>query len=162
MAIPVAEVISHWSHFFQSFSLSSNEFYAALEKIINGRQMPNTKTERTNHKEGGIFSSSREYFRIQHGNLVFDVCAAPFGTDFFISWWLYETEGTAANLLKGTKVGSFLKERSKVRTFYQVDQEDMFRSCVHECILESVAKVTEGKGFRELSDTEKAYTPGGM
>jgi hypothetical protein len=162
MAIPITEVLSHWSHFFQSFALSSESFYNELSGILRSHDMPNSKIEKVKHKEAGMFSSEREYLRIKHGNLVFDVCAAPFGKDFFISWWLYETEGTVQNVLKNTKVGSFLKQQSSKRTFYQVDEEDMFRSCVHECILESVSKVTEGKGFRELSDKEKAYTPGGM
>lgn len=41
--------------------------------------MPNSTIARTTHKKGGVFSSSREYLRIKHGELVFDVCAAPFG-----------------------------------------------------------------------------------
>lgn len=159
MAIPVSEVISHWSHFFQSFTLSSNEFYSTVDRIISEHQMPNTKVARTTLKEGGMFSANREYLRIQHGNLVFDICAAPFGTDFFISWWLYETEGTATSLLKNTKLGGFLKAREQARTFFQADEEEMFRSCVHECILEAVAKVTEGKIQRQLTKEEKEIKP---
>ena len=34
----------------------------------------------------------------------------------------------------------------------------MFRSCVHECVLEALESVTEGKGVRQLSDSEKAFT----
>lgn len=159
MAIPVSDVISHWSHFFQSFTLSSDDFYKTAEQIIKAHQMPNTEVKRVQHKEGGMFSSNREYLRIKHGNLVFDVCAAPFGTDFFISWWLYETEGTATNLLKNTKIGSFLKAREQSRTFFQADEESMFRSCVHECILEAVEKVTEGKTERKLTQEDKAIKP---
>lgn len=156
MAIPVSEVISHWSHFFQSFTLSSNDFYSTAEQIIKAHQMPNAKVVRVEHKEGGILSAKREYLRIKRRNLVFDVCAAPFGTDFFISWWLYETEGTTTSLLRGTKIGKFLKSRESSQTFFQADEESMFRSCVHECILEAVAKVTEGKGY-QLSTEEKTY-----
>jgi len=159
MAIPVSEVLSHWSHFFQSFALSSNEFYNEAEKIIQAHKMPNTEVKRVQLKEGGMFSSNREYLRIKHGNLVFDVCAAPFGTDFFISWWLYETEGTATSLLKNTKIGGFLKAREQSRTFFQADEESMFRSCVHECILEAVEKVTEGKADWKLTQEEKAIKP---
>jgi hypothetical protein len=159
MAIPVSEVISHWSHFFQSFTISAKDFYTVAEKIIASHNMPHTEVKRVEHKEGGIFSSNREYLRIKHGKLVFDVCAAPFGTDFFISWWLYETEGTATSLLKNTAVGGFLKAREKARTFYQADEEAMFRSCVHECILEAVAAVTEGKIERKLTTEEKAIKP---
>lgn len=159
--IPVSNVISHWSHFFNSFALSSNAFYAELEKALKIHEMPNSQISRTTHKEGGLLSASREYLRIKHGDLVFDVCAAPFGTDFFISWWLYESQGGMRSLFKNTKVGDFLANRAAKRTFFQIDEEDMFRSCVHECILETVTAVTEGKGTLQLTDADKAFTMGG-
>lgn len=123
--------------------------------------MPETKISRITHKEAGILSAKREYLRVKHFNLVFDVCAAPFGKDFFISWWLYETQGRVRNILKSTVVGNFLDQRAARRTFFQADVEDMFSSCVHECILETVTKVTEGKGVRILTDKEKEFTKGG-
>ncbi len=158
---PVSNVLSHWSHFFQSFALSSNSFYAELEQTLKGHEMPNAAITRTQHKEGGILSAAREYLRIKHGDIVFDVCAAPFGKDFFISWWLYESAGTMRTLLKQTKVGNFLNERAAKRTFFQVDEEDMFRSCVHECILETIAKVGEGKGI-SLTEADKVFKMGGV
>lgn len=160
--IPVSNVISHWSHFFQSFAMSSNEFYGELEKTLQGHEMPNSSIQRTRHKEGGMLSAAREYLRIKHGDLVFDVCAAPFGKDFFISWWLYETTGAMRVIFKGTRFGSFLQQRASKRTFYQIDEEDMFRSCVHECILEAVAKMTEGKGEWKLTDADKTFKMGGL
>jgi hypothetical protein len=35
-----------------------------------------------------LLSAKREYLRIIRGKYSFDVCAAPFGTGFFFSWWL--------------------------------------------------------------------------
>jgi hypothetical protein len=161
-AIPVSNVLSHWSHFFQSFSLSSDVFYGELEKSMKDHEMPNAVIERTKHKQGGMLSASREYLRIKHGDIVFDVCASPFGKDFFISWWLYETAGSMRTMLKSTKFGDFLNQRAAKRTFYQIDEEDMFRSCVHQCILETVTAVSEGKGMIGLTDSEKAFKMGGM
>lgn len=161
-AIPVSNVLSHWSHFFHSFSMSTDMFYGELEKTLQNHAMPNAVIERTNHKEAGMFSARREYLRIKHNDIVFDVCASPFGKDFFISWWLYETAGTMRTVLKNTKMGNFLQARAERRTFYQVDEEDMFRSCVHECILETVSKVAEGKGLMQLTDADKAYKMGGL
>ncbi len=160
MAIPITQVHSHWSHYFQSFALSSNTFYDQLTSIIKYHEMPDAKITRVKHKEGGLFSAEREYLRIKYFNLVFDVCAAPFGKDFFISWWLYDTEGKVQNLLSSTKLGMLLKQQTSRKTFFQSDVEEMFRSCVHECILEAIAKVSEGKGLRELTDKEKAYRYG--
>ena len=160
--IPVSNVISHWSHFFKTFALSSDLFYVELEKSLGSHNMPHAHIERTIHREGGLLSASREYLRIKHGDIVFDVCAAPFGKDFFISWWLYESEGGMRAFFKNTKVGDFLKNRAAKRTFYQIDEEDMFRSCVHECILETVTKVTENKGELQLTDADKAFKMGGL
>lgn len=161
-SVPISNVLSHWSHFFRSFAMSSNNFYDELEKTLKIHEMPNAVIGRTKHKEGGMLSAAREYLRIKHGDIVFDVCAAPFGKDFFISWWLYETAGTMRTMLKNTKMGNFLNERAAKRTFYQIDEEDMFRSCVHECILETIGKVTEGKGTLQLTDADKAFKMGGL
>ncbi|MBS1731861.1 MAG: hypothetical protein JST02_01070 [Bacteroidetes bacterium] len=160
--IPVSNVISHWSHFFHSFNMSSVDFYGKLEEILKSHNMPNSTISRTTHKEAGMLSASREYLRIKHGDIVFDICAAPFGTDFFISWWLYESAGAMRTVFKNTRFGNYLQARAANRTFYQVDEEDMFRSCVHECILESIEKVSEGKGFRALTTEEKAFKMGGL
>jgi hypothetical protein len=160
--IPVSNVLSHWSHFFQSFAISSNLFYEELEKTLQAHEMPHTVISKTRHMEGGILSSAREYLRIKHGDIVFDVCAAPFGKDFFISWWLYESAGTMRTMLRNTKMGDFMNERASKRTFYQIDEEDMFRSCVHDCILETIARVSEGKGLTALTDADKAFKMGGL
>lgn len=160
--IPVSNVISHWSHFFKTFALSSDAFYKELEKILASHEMPNSVISRTTHKEGGLLSASREYLRIKHGDIVFDICASPFGKDFFISWWLYESQGGMRAIFKKTKFGDFLSQRAANRTFYQVDEEDMFRSCVHECILETVSKVGEGTGKIQLTDADKAFKMGGV
>lgn len=161
-AIPVSNVLSHWSHSFRSFNLSSDVFYKELEDALKQYEMPHSVIQRTKHKEGGMLSAAREYLRIKHGDIVFDICASPFGRDFFISWWLYETAGTMRTVLKNTRVGNFLQQRAQNRTFYQIDEEDMFRSCVHECILETIAKVSEGKALMHLSEADKAFKMGGV
>ena len=160
--IPVSNVLSHWSHFFNFFSMSSEVFYSELESTLKEHDMPNAVITKAAHKEGGLLSAKRVYLRIKHGDIVFDVCAAPFGKDFFISWWLYETAGTMRTMFRQTKFGNFLNERAANRTFYQVDEEDMFRSCVHECILETVNRVAEGKGMTQLTDAQKTFKMGGL
>ena len=162
MSIPVTEVLNHWSHTFQDFSLSANDFYSKLNKLITEQQMPNTKCGVATHKEGGTFSASREYYRVAYRDLVFDICAAPFGKNFFISWWLYETQGAMRSLFGKTQIGNLLQARAAKRTFFQMDAEQMFKDCVHDCVLQSVAAVSEGKGFRQLTDQEKQYKEGGF
>lgn len=161
MAVLVSQVLSHWAHYFPYSGLSSNALYAKIEELVTSHQMPNTKTEKVTHKEGGMFSASREYFRVKHKDLVFDICAAPFGKDFFVSWWLYESEGAMKSLMKFTKVGEFLNERAAKRTFFEADEESIFRSCVHDCVLEAIDTMTEGQGSR-LSELERQVKEGGM
>lgn len=64
------------------------EFYASLEEAIKKRQIPGASTSRVDWHEGGAFSAKREYLRVSRENNSFDICGAPFGTGFFVSWWL--------------------------------------------------------------------------
>jgi hypothetical protein len=161
MAIPITQILSHWGHLFPYFNMSSDKFYSKVEEIIKSHQMPDTKTQRTKRKEGGMFSASREYLSIRYFDLVFDVCAAPFGKDFFVSWWLYETESAMRSFLKLTKVGEYLSERAAKRSLFEADEESMFRECVHQCILELIDSVTEQKGTR-LTELERQIKEGGL
>lgn len=82
-------VLSHWHHLFEA-QYSSKEFYAAVESALATRQVPGLEQSRLDFHEGGLLSSKREYLRFQRERLVFDICAAPFGTGFFVSWRLLE------------------------------------------------------------------------
>jgi hypothetical protein len=83
-------VFAHWHKLVPDFSASPQEFYTALEAAVRKREVPDLKTSRIEYHESGVFSALRIYFRIQRKKLAFDICAAPFGTDFFFSWWLTE------------------------------------------------------------------------
>lgn len=88
----VATVLSHWYHLIENFQASPMDFYASIETAVKRREVPNAVTSRVDWKEGGILSAQREYLRVSRGRHVFDICAAPFGTGFFVSSWLAETE----------------------------------------------------------------------
>jgi hypothetical protein len=90
LSVEANAVFSHWHYPVLNFSTSSAEFYAAVEQSLAPHQIPEAEISRVEWKEGGVLSGSREYLRIRRGKLVFDICAAPFGTDFFFSWWLAE------------------------------------------------------------------------
>jgi hypothetical protein len=85
-----SNVISHWHHPLENFQTSAMEFYAAVELALAPKQIPDYSTSRVDWKEGGVLSARREYLRVKRGKLVFDICAAPFGTGYFFSWWLAE------------------------------------------------------------------------
>lgn len=91
-------VIAHWSTLLGGFHISPLEFYSAVERAIEERQIPDTSTSRVDYREGGIVSARREYLRVTRGKNVFDICGAPFGTGFFVSSWLTETHSLAGLL----------------------------------------------------------------
>ena len=87
-------VISHWHYPIKSFQTSTMDFYAAVERTLKPREIPDYSISRIDWREGGILTAQREYLRIKRGKLAFDLCAAPFGTGFFFSWWLAEIPAT--------------------------------------------------------------------
>jgi hypothetical protein len=82
-----SDVISHWHHSVEGLSTSSLDFYTALEEALNTKEAP-VRTERIQLGEGGVLSATRTYLRVSYERFVFDIGAAPFGKDFFFSWWL--------------------------------------------------------------------------
>jgi len=93
-----ANVISRWHHPIDNFNTSTMEFYAAVEEALKPKQIPDYSVSRIDWHEGGVLTARREYLRIKRGKLAFDLCAAPFGTGFFFSWWLAELPPTRAIL----------------------------------------------------------------
>ncbi len=83
-----ADFISRWGHLIENFQASSLEFYDSIEKAVETRAVPETHWSRVEHKEAGLASAKRLYLRMHRGKFAFDICAAPFGNGFFVSWWL--------------------------------------------------------------------------
>jgi hypothetical protein len=79
------EVLDHWISMADEFHVSSDEFYKAIETELARRQIPQLKMERIEISEGGLISGNRIYLRMMRERLLFDVCAAPFGTSYFFS-----------------------------------------------------------------------------
>lgn len=82
-----SDVISRWHHSVGGLSTSTLDFFTSIEEVLKKKETP-VQTERIQLGEGGILSAKRTYLRISHERFVFDIGAAPFGKDFFFSWWL--------------------------------------------------------------------------
>ena len=80
-----ADVLSHWYTLVEHFNISCQDFYSAVEKDLARREVPGLVMSRVDFSEGGILSANREYLRMTRERLVFDICAAPFGTAYFFS-----------------------------------------------------------------------------
>ncbi len=80
-------VISHWHQFFDGLQHSPQAFFSSLDAALAKRNIPDAKSSRIEFSEGPALSGKREYLRIVRQGYIFDVCAAPFGSGFFVSWW---------------------------------------------------------------------------
>jgi hypothetical protein len=83
-------IISHWYKLLERMQSSPMQFYQRLEQALSERKIPGLEVARVEWHEGGPLSAKREYLRMTRERLVFDVCAAPFGNGFFVSWRLGE------------------------------------------------------------------------
>ncbi len=142
--------LAHWYTRFDEFSFSSEEFYERLSAELTRRNMPHTELTRSSYSEGGFLSANRVYLRVERGKLTFVLCAAPFGIDFFVSWWLLETPGCLAGCL--TAVMPWLALFARKTTFYEEDTAIIFRDVVHQGVLNTIDGIfkSEGKNVPEF------------
>jgi hypothetical protein len=80
-----ADVLSHWYTPVPNFNISTQDFYTAVEKELKTQQVPGLEISQVEFSEGGLLSDKRTYLRMTRERLVFDVCAAPFGANYFFS-----------------------------------------------------------------------------
>jgi hypothetical protein len=82
-------VISHWYRLVGDLKASPQQFYGRFDAVLQ-RQVPKLESGKIEWREGGPLSPKRQYHRLLRELITFDVCAAPFGTGFFVSWRLGE------------------------------------------------------------------------
>jgi len=87
---PKEEVLSHWYVPVDHFDYSTIKFYEQIEAELESRKVPGLDIDRVEFSEGGLLSDKRTYLRLKRERLVFDICAAPFGTSYFFSFRLVE------------------------------------------------------------------------
>ena len=81
-------VVSNWHHLLDGFQHSPQAFFTSLDAALAKRKIPDSTVSRVELAEGPVLSARREYLRVRREEFTFDVCAAPFGSGFFVSWWL--------------------------------------------------------------------------
>jgi hypothetical protein len=89
--------LSHWHHSAEDFSVSPLEFYEAVRRELEATRAP-VRFEDVEWSEGSFLSAKRRYLRVEFNRYTFDICAAPFGTSFFFSWWLAQRSSNLALL----------------------------------------------------------------
>lgn len=152
------EIISHWSTLIENFNTSPQDFYEAVTESIQKREMPNVRIDRITLKESHFLSAKREYLRISCKNeFYFAICGAPFGTGFFVSWWLLQPPAAPLVALFARLPLLYLIARALVKpwTYYRMDTATMFRTATHQAVLEVVDLITSKQGNTILSEGER-------
>jgi hypothetical protein len=151
----VGQIHSNQNHYFDKLQFSSDDFYTLVEKLLTERQMPDTKVMRTNYHEASILSNKREYLRVERKEDVFDICAAPFGTGFFVSYWHGEPKHAMRDMAMKIPYLSTVVDSAQGTTYFKEDTASMFRACVKDSITEAIEQITTSKGVRGFSEAER-------
>lgn len=147
---------AHWHHSFEGLQISAQEFYQAVIEQVKAKNLPNVKIQRANYHEGGALSAEREYLRLRRFELVFDICAAPFGPGFFTSWWLGELPTAFQIFISMIPfMGGWLTNKLMPSTYYKRDTTLMYQEMVHNAVMEALDRQTTAKGIRALSESER-------
>jgi len=145
---------SHWNFFNMDFSFSSIEFYKLLQKELYKNKTSNVYFKEVRLKEGNFFSSRRLYLRIYWKDFHFDVCAAPFGNSFFISWWLLY-RFSFVEMIVLFLLGRWIYRKLFPNTYHKIDTATAFMKHTHTCVLNILDELTIGVGARFLDDEER-------
>jgi hypothetical protein len=87
---PTEPTLADWRQFFYGVEAGPRQVYAAMRGTIARHELPDVWFSEITYREAGPFSQGRGYLRVNRENHVFDICAAPYGSGFFVSWWLAE------------------------------------------------------------------------
>lgn len=150
--------IKNWNHLFSNMNYDSESFYNSVEEILLKKEIKSIDIRRITLKEDGFLSHQRVYLEIKRGHFTFHICAAPFGTSYFFSYWLREDEDLAGNVLsKLPIVGPYFESYFNTDTYYKLDTDAMFRASVHQSVLSAIDTITEAKGIKALSESERYF-----
>lgn len=133
------EIVSHWHLLLEEISFSPRKFYSMVASNIKEKEIHGVEIKEVEFKEGGIFSDKRLYLLVKRRQYSFYVCAAPFGRDFFVSYWLL--------------AGGFMTPDDI--SFYQHDTASMFLDSISSCIQNAVDEVKKVFGEDPLSKDER-------
>ncbi|HEX5003165.1 MAG TPA: hypothetical protein VFW78_11775 [Bacteroidia bacterium] len=134
----------------EGVKISSQKFYSRIESAIGDRQLNDIRLGRRYYKEHMGISHKREYLAISYNKLLYLVCAAPYGTGYFISTWSGEKMSFLKELTFSIpRFGPKLVEIFFRKTFFELDTEAMFRETVKGCVREAEAEMITNKGKRD-------------
>lgn len=146
MAEPV--ILGHWSILIDGMEQSTKDFYDAVARRVEARELQKVKISEAKYKEGNLFSAKREYLHIEWQEFKFDICGAPYGKGFFVSWWLTQEKGCLASI---PYIGPFFWPD----TMYRLDVGQLFRTVVAREVETVLDELTSTQGLRALTADER-------
>lgn len=150
---------SRWNTLMDNFNFSTKEFYKLLKEELENQGIKRIKMEQVSLKEGNAFSSRRSYLRCSWKDYQYDICGAPFGNGFFISWWLlYKNSFGQILISKIPFVGGWLARKLYPVTYHKIDTASMFMSYAQAAVLKVIDDITKSQGIRSLSEQERKPT----
>ena len=150
-------IIKTWYQTFANQQFSAKEFYTLLEQAIEEKKIMHVSINRVTYRDSS-YLASRVYLQIFRNNQMILVCAAGFGTDYYISY----RQGQPVDFLQDMvmripRIGKLMAELMAHKTFYQQDTDVMFQEAVHECVLKAIDRLTSTKTERiPLEPTNKS------
>lgn len=140
---------SHWNTLLDNFYITTYDFYELLKKKLEVKRISGLEMYTVKLKQSHQLSDRRIYLRMTWRNYQYDVCAAPFSTGFFVSWWLLQKVPVSVQYLqKIPYVGTWLVRTIYRETYYKYDTASMFMTYVHQAVQEVIKDITEEKGQR--------------
>ena len=82
--------ISYWCTLFDDCVYSPTDFYSSVEQGLQRRQVPDLLVDYVLYHDGTVFSKRRLYYQMRRERVVAEICAAPFGSGFFVSSRLFD------------------------------------------------------------------------
>jgi hypothetical protein len=86
----------------------------------------------------------------------YDICAAPFGNGFFVSWWLlYRDSIWKIIISKIPFIGRWIARTLFPITYYRIDTASMFMTYAQSSVLKVIDDITNNKGVSALTKDER-------
>lgn len=150
-----SENIGNWCTLYPNMNYDPEVYYQRVTDIISKHEVPNFHSKHRTFNEGGYMSNERLYLEVRRGEYLYHVCAAPWGTDFFFSWWQRKRYRPITKLLiKTPLLGPIIKSLNESATYYKLDTDAAFNASVQHAIQEAINEITDAKGLRRLTESE--------
>ena len=92
-------------------------------------------------------------FPVLNKTFTLDVGCAAFGKGYYISWWLGAVD--PGFLSRIPILRDLLGKNPNFPSYYQLDTATLFESGVHDAILKVIDDISNEKGIRLLSESER-------